>query len=141
MSSLNVDLVRSIYTAWERGDYHQLEWAHAEIDYKVADGPAPGTWTGVGGMTEAFRDVLGAWEDWGVVADEYVDLPGDRVLVSFHCTGRGKASGVDIAELWVNGATLFEVGDGKITRIVQYFDRADALADLGLAPEEQRDPG
>ena len=87
------------------------------------------------------RDVLAAWEDWGVIADDYLELPGDRVLVSFHCTGRGKASGVDIAQLQVNGATLFEVGDGKITRIVQYFDRADALADLGLAPQERRDPG
>ena len=138
---MNLNLVRSIYTAWERGDYRQVEWAHPQMDYRVADGPSPGTWTGVGGMTEAFRDVLAAWEDWGVIADDYLELPGDRVLVSFHCTGRGKASGVDIAQLQVNGATLFEVGDGKITRIVQYFDRADALADLGLAPQEQRDPG
>ncbi len=135
MSSANLDLVRSIYTAWERGDYSSVEWAHPEMEYKVADGPSPGTWTGIEGMTEGFRDVLAAWEDWGVVADDYLDLAGDRVLVSFHCTGRGKASGVDLAQLHVNGATLFEVGDGKITRIVQYFDRDHALADLGLTPD------
>ena len=86
-------------------------------------------------MTEAFRDVLAAWEDWGVIADDYRELPGDRVLVGFHCTGRGKASGMDIEQLSVNGATLFEIGDAKITRIVQYFDRDDALADLGLSAE------
>lgn len=137
--SLNLDLVRSIYAAWERGDYRSLEWAHADMEYRVADGPSPGTWAGIEGMTEAFRDVLAAWEDWGVVADDYLELAGDRVLVSFHCTGRGKASGVDLAQLQVNGATLFEVGDGKITRIVQYFDRDDALADLGLVADEQRD--
>jgi ketosteroid isomerase-like protein len=90
------------------------------------------TWTGIDGMTEGFREVLTAREDWGVVADDYLDLAGDRVLVSFHCTERGKASGVDLAQLHVRGATLFEVGDGKITRIVQYFDRDHALADLGL---------
>jgi ketosteroid isomerase-like protein len=136
MPSVKLDLVRSIYSAWERGDFHHVDWVHPEMEYKVADGPEPGSWTGIEGMTEGFRDVLGAWEDWGVVADEYLELSGDRVLVSFHCTGRGKASGVDIAQLWVNGATLFQVGDGKITRIVQYFDRADALADLGLMPGE-----
>ena len=133
----NLDLVRSIYAAWERGDYRSLEWADADIEYKVADGPSPGTWTGIEGMTEAFRDVLAAWEDWGVVADDYLGLAGDRVLVSFHCTGRGKASGVDLAQLQVSGATLFELGDGKVTRIVQYFDRGDALVELGLTPDEQ----
>jgi ketosteroid isomerase-like protein len=136
--SVNLDLVRSIYAAWERGDYRSLEWAHADMEYRVADGPSPGTWTGVEGMTEAFRDILAAWEDWGVVADDYFELAGDRVLVRFHCTGSGKASGVDLAQLQVNGATLFEVAEGKIARIVQYFDRDAALADLGLTPGEQR---
>jgi ketosteroid isomerase-like protein len=135
MPSANLDLVRAIYAAWERGDYRSVEWAHPEMEYRVADGPSPSTWTGIKGMTEGFRDALAAWEDWGVVADDYLDLSADRVLVSFHCTGRGKASGVELAQLGVNGATLFEVGDGKITRIVQYFERDHALADLGTTPE------
>jgi ketosteroid isomerase-like protein len=141
VTSVNLELVRSIYAAWERGDYRSLEWAHADLEYRVADGPSPDIWTGIEGMTEAFRDVLAAWEDWGVVADDYRELAGNRVLVSFHCTGRGKASGMDLAQLWVNGATLFELGEGKVMRIVQYFDRDDALADLGLTPGEGRDTG
>jgi ketosteroid isomerase-like protein len=138
MGSADLELVRSIYSAWERADYSSVDWASPDIEYTVADGPSPATWTGIEGMVHGFREVLAAWEDWGVVASDYLALPDGRVLVSFRCTGRGKASGVDLEQLQVNGATLFEVARGKVTSIVQYFDRDRALADLGLTPAAPR---
>ncbi len=33
MSQENVEIVRSIYAAWERGDYSSTEWAHPEIEW------------------------------------------------------------------------------------------------------------
>jgi hypothetical protein len=59
----NLDLVRSIYADWERGDYGSVEWAHPESETVMADGPAPGSWTGLAGMAVALRDVTSAWED------------------------------------------------------------------------------
>ena len=46
MSQENLETLRSIYAAWERGDFGSIEWAHPEIELVNDDGPAPGTcWT------------------------------------------------------------------------------------------------
>jgi len=135
MASANVDLVRSIYAAWERGDFSSVEWAHPEIEWVIADGPEPGSWIGFAGLAEGWRGFLSTWEEYRGEADEYREFDGERVLVSVRRSGRGKASGVELGQMLSKGAALFQVRDGKVTRIVNYFDRERALADLGLAPE------
>ena len=73
----------------------------------------------------------GAWEDFRTEAEEYRELDGERVLVLTHFSGRGKTSGLT-REMPERGANLFHIRDGKVTRLVTYFDRANAFADLGL---------
>jgi ketosteroid isomerase-like protein len=135
MSSANLDLVRSIYAPWARGDFSSAEWAHPEIEWVMADGPSPGQWTGLAGMAEGWSDFLRAWEDYRTDGETYRELDAERVLVLAHFSARGKASGVEIRQVWAKGATLFHVSGGKVTRLVTYHDRDRALADLGLTPE------
>jgi hypothetical protein len=135
MSSLNLDLVRSISAAWGRGDWSSAEWAHPEIEYVLADGPARGNWKGLAGMAEGWRKFLEAWEGFRAVPDEYRELDDERVLVFQHAEGRGKTSGVDVGGTGATGATLFYLRAGKVTRLVVYADRELALADVGLSSE------
>jgi ketosteroid isomerase-like protein len=134
MSSENLELVRSIYAAWESGDYSRAgEWAHPEIEYINADGPAPGTWTGAHGMAAGFGDWVNAWHGYYTRADEYRELDDERVLVLNRSGGCGRASGLNLGEMQPEGATLFHLRGGEVTKLVAYWDRQRALADLGLA--------
>ena len=135
MASSNLDLVRSIYEDWERGDFTSAEWAYPEIEYVQADGPDAGTWNGMAGMAAAFDDYLSAWQEWRVKAEEYVELDEERVLVPYHFSARGKTSDADVGQMRARGASLFHIRDGKVTRIVQHMDRERARTELGLAPE------
>jgi ketosteroid isomerase-like protein len=135
VSVANLDLVRSIYAAWEDGDYSSVEWAHPEIEYGIADGPDPGSWTGLAEAGQGFRHLLSAWEDARFEAEAYRELGGERVLVLYHRSGRGKRSGLELEQIRTQGASLFHIRDGRVTRLIIYWDADRALADLGLAPE------
>jgi ketosteroid isomerase-like protein len=139
MALANLDLVQSIYADWERGDYSSIaEWAHPDIEFVVADGPEPGSWMGLTGMTEAGRDFLSAWEEYRTEVDEYRELDDERVLVLLRRRGRGKTSGLELGQMTAKGAGIFHVRAGKVTRLVNYFDRERALAELGLPSEVDR---
>ena len=127
--SENLDLVRSIYAAIGHGDFGTADWADPEIEYVRADGVEPGSLIGRDGLVAAMRGLFGALEDFRNEAEDYRELDSERVLVLTSYSARGKASGLPIVQ---KGAELFEIHAGKVTRIVTYFDRANALADLGL---------
>jgi ketosteroid isomerase-like protein len=79
-------------------------------------------------MRTLFREV----EDLRTEAEEYRELDGEHVLVLTRVFGQGKLSGVPVS---ARNAEVFEVHEGKVTKIVVYYERDRALADLGLAPE------
>jgi ketosteroid isomerase-like protein len=137
MASANVELVRSIYQAWELGDFSSADWAHPEIEYVIADGPAAGSWTGLAAMAEATSDWLSVWEQYSIAAEQYRELDDERVLVLNRRSGRGKTSRLELSEMRSQGADVFHLRDGKVTRSVHYWDREHGLADLGLALDER----
>ena len=130
--SENLDLVRSIYADWGRGDFSRADWANPEIEYVIADGPDPGSRTGLAAMAEAWRDRLSTSEDLRFHVDDYREVDDQRVLVCFHGSGRGKRSGLELGQPARQAASLFQVDEGRVVRLVFYWDCDRALADLGL---------
>lgn len=131
----NVDLVRSITAAWERGEYDSAEWAHPDIEFVIEDLPAPSRSKGAAAMRQAWSDFQEAWDEHHVETEECRELDDGRVLVLGRFSARGRASGMDVEQLRTTGANVFHLRAGKVTRLVIYFDVGHALADLGLAPD------
>jgi ketosteroid isomerase-like protein len=132
MSQENVDFVRSIYAAWERGDFSSVAWAHPDIEYVIRDGPTAGRWTGHAGLYDGFHHFLGAWDNLQVKATEWRELDDERVLVLTRLSGRGKSSGLDLEQMQAKGADILHIRGGRVAKFVLYNDRERAFADLGL---------
>jgi ketosteroid isomerase-like protein len=133
--SANLELVRSIFAAWERGEFGSVEWAHPDVEFVRADGPAPGSWTGFAEIAPAMREVMSAWSEFRLEAEKYLELDQQRVLVFVRMSGRGKRSGLEAGQLRSRSAQLFHVRGGRVTRLVTYYDRELALAELAPDPE------
>src|SRR5438128_1794931 len=95
----NVDLVHSILIAWHSGDYDSADWADPDIEYVIADGPAPGSWKGLAAMADGARSNVETWEDLQFEPGEYRELDRERVLVLHNYRGRGKTSGADLGSM------------------------------------------
>ena len=86
--SSNLDLVRSIFADWERGDFFSSgEWADPEIELVQADGPEPSRATGLAAIAAAWRKRLNDFADIRVEAEEYRELDDTHVLVVVRNSG------------------------------------------------------
>jgi ketosteroid isomerase-like protein len=131
VTSANLELVRSLYPAWARGEWQSVDWAHPQIEFVAADGPDQGRRArGVENLGNAWRDFLEPWQEWRVEPEEYRELDDERVLVLVKLGGRGKSSGLEVEHVHAHGANLFHIREGKVTRLVLYWNRENALADV-----------
>ena len=130
--SENLELVKSIFAEWSSGDFASADWADPKIEFEMIGGLSAGKWTGLTGMTEAWAGLLRAWDDLRAIAEEYRELEDGRILVFLRNEGRGKGSGIEIGGISARSANVFTVRNEKVTRLELYWDREDAVSDLGL---------
>jgi hypothetical protein len=135
MASANLDLVRSIYADWERGDFSPSDWTDPDIEFVFADGPAPVRGTGPAAMSVAWRNVLNAWGDYRAGAEGFRDLESGDILALAVFSAPGPASGSDVTQVLARGVSVMRIHEGRVRKLVVFFDRDRAFADLGLARE------
>ena len=136
MASASVELVRSFYAAWERGEFFERsDWAHPEIECAVVDGPTPGRGKGLAGTANLWREIIGPYEAFRVTAQEFREIDDHRILVLVKFSGRGKTSGLEIGQVQTKNACILDIEDNTVRRLALYWDREQAFADLGLSPD------
>jgi ketosteroid isomerase-like protein len=135
MSRENVELVRRLYEAYERGDIDavfamydpQIEW---HVDRIV--GQELGLdriYVGHEGVRTFWREWLKAWETVSFEFEEFIDA-GDRVVVVLSQRMRGRRSGLELD--WRSYAQAWTVGGGKLVAMEFFPTRAEALEAVGL---------
>jgi ketosteroid isomerase-like protein len=118
MSQETVELVRSVYDGWSRGDFSDIEAFHPEIEFEMVDWPHQTKVRGIDAMSDTWQATLSAWEGFRAVPTEYIDH-GRNVLVLNRIEGSGKESGADVS---ADTATLWTVEDGRVVRLALYWD-------------------
>ncbi|HVS28333.1 MAG TPA: nuclear transport factor 2 family protein [Solirubrobacteraceae bacterium] len=132
MSQENVEVVRRSFETWVRGGTDALvEVLDPGIEWTLRpDFPDAGVFRGQDEVRGLFRRFEETFDDLGMEPLEFIEA-GDQVVVPLNWWGRGKESGVEVAER--QGETwVITVRAGKIAVVTEYRRKAEALEAVGL---------
>jgi ketosteroid isomerase-like protein len=132
MSPDNVEIVRSIYAAWERDGFPtRSELLDPEIEYVNPVGAVePGTRRGLEAFHQAVQKVIEGWETWQMEPEAF-ESAGDQVAVVVRYRARGRESGVEVEG---RESALWTLRDGRVVRYAWFHGPADAFEAAGLRP-------
>ena len=133
MSEENVEVgepVRRLWAALSKRDWDAFS---AELDPEVEYTPVEEqvVYRGPEAATQYAERWLEAWETFLGEVEEVESAPAeDLAFIALRFQGRGKGSGVEIDDrlFWV-----YELRGGRLYRISEYSDRAEALEAAGLS--------
>ncbi|GAC1436050.1 MAG: hypothetical protein NVSMB51_06670 [Solirubrobacteraceae bacterium] len=126
MSRENVDVVRSIYRAWQRQE-SAGQWIAADVEYvNPSYAVEPGTRYG----RKSFAEVRTTYADFKLEIERIVDTDGDDVVVLARYTGSGRGSGVPVAG---EHGYVWTIRGGLGTRFRWYQSHREALEAVGLS--------
>lgn len=125
VSDENVELVRRIYDAWERGESAQ-DFIAEEVEYvNPSYAVEPGTRRG----RASFRVVRDTYEDFKLQVDGVIDAGEEDVVVLAHYTGSGRSSGVPVAG---EHGYVWTIKDGLAVRFRWFHSHREALEAAGV---------
>jgi ketosteroid isomerase-like protein len=131
LTPADVQRVESSYEALNRRDiagtvgvlHNEARWVeHSDL-------PEAGTYEGVASIRSFLEQFLESWMDFHQEIEDRI-VRGPWVLLFIHLEARGQGSGIEVDSRY---AHLWEISDGKGTRVDAYYDREQALAALRAA--------
>ena len=127
MSQENVEVVRELWEAYSRGDIDRV--IALSDPYVVLVTLEEGPLYGPEAVRANYARWMEAWREEPETTVEEVIGNGDHVVVIACFRGRGRGSGVRIAERLYEVYTL---RNGKVLRVDEFSDRDQALEAAGL---------
>ena len=124
MSEQNVEFVKGVYGAFERGDVPAVLGAFADdIEWVEAEGmPYGGVYRGGEAVAQnVFGPITEDVDGFALATGEYI-ASGGSVAAVVRYTGTGKVSG---KPLDVPAVHVWDVRDGKLARFRQFIDTVE----------------
>jgi ketosteroid isomerase-like protein len=129
VSAQNGELVRRIHAADGRGDYElALSFFAPDVVLDATHMPDGQVFCGLDEVRGHVADWRSGWRDFQEEVEDVLEA-GDRVVIFYRDRGIGRSSGV---ETEIRYASVWDLHDGKITRMKNFLDRDEALRHAGL---------
>ena len=139
MLEKNVEIARGVFenfqAGMERGNPGAwVDSAAVADDFEWIIAP-PGldgrsVWHGREGFVEFLRTWTEQFEDWSIRVERWIDAGDDRVVALTHQSAAGIGSGVPVE---MKLGLVYELENGRVVQVRNYFSHADALEAAGLS--------
>jgi ketosteroid isomerase-like protein len=130
MSHENVEIVRRHLDAWRSETPERaLGYMREDVEFDASARPDGKVWHGHDGVREAIGEWLEIWDEYELQRGELIDAGEHRVVSLWSESGRARQSGALISE---EGATVFTLAGGLISKVLVSVDTEGVLARLGL---------
>ena len=130
MSEENVEIVRSVYEAFNRRDWDAaFRDADPDFEWTIERGPNAGAHRGREEVREVFQDQASAFDLWVVEPEEFFERD-DLVVAFVKFRLRPKGS---TAEFEIRIGNLWTIRNGKVLSLHGFPQREEAFEAAGLS--------
>ena len=131
MSEENAKAVRQAVDAINRRDIDAyLACCTTDVELVLPNAEIEGTYQGQSGVRQFFDDIEGTGPDFRLEVERLESIGPDSVLATIRATASGRSTGIDTG---LDITNIYDLIDGKISRVTGYTDRGAALEAAGLS--------
>lgn len=125
MSNANIELVQSLYAAFQRGDIATIVAAAVpdivwQVHGRPKDHPSIGVHKGPQGV-QTFFGIVAETQDVSAFAPRDFDAAGDKVFARGHYAWTMRKTGKSVSAEWLH---MFTIRDGKLAGFEEFTDTA-----------------